>query len=167
MDYSGGFQQASEDMGERSGRHQPHFTHSTSSSIGESQKAAYYNNSNISTNISCDIKPRLTKDQHDLLEKEYKKHPKPVTAVKKGFAETLGVSLDKVNVSTRLLSVRDAVAETCNRTGFRIGGRRRSKMRRKRPARSTSTRRNSRPTPWTTIRTPTFRQHFPQPTTSR
>lgn len=47
---------------------------------------------------SCDIKPRLTKDQHDVLEAHYQKVPKPSTAVKKTFAEQLGVSLDKVNV---------------------------------------------------------------------
>lgn len=48
---------------------------------------------------SCDIKPRLTKEQADLLESHYKQQPKPNTATKKGFAEQLNVSLDKVNVS--------------------------------------------------------------------
>ena len=47
----------------------------------------------------CDTKPRLTKEQHDVLEAHYTKQPKPNTSTKKGFAESLGVSLDKVNVS--------------------------------------------------------------------
>lgn len=51
--------------------------------------------------MSCDIKPRLTKEQHDILEAHYQKQNKPSTTTKRGFAETLNVSLDKVNVSMR------------------------------------------------------------------
>jgi len=47
---------------------------------------------------SCDIKPRLTKEQHDILEAHYQKQNKPNTNTKKGFADALNVSLDKVNV---------------------------------------------------------------------
>ncbi|KAF2161847.1 hypothetical protein M409DRAFT_58912 [Zasmidium cellare ATCC 36951] len=47
--------------------------------------------------MSCDIKPRLTKEQHDILEAHYQKQQKPNTNTKKGFADSLGVSLDKVN----------------------------------------------------------------------
>lgn len=54
--------------------------------------------------ISCDIKPRLTKEQHDILEAHYQKQSKPNTNTKKGFAESLNVSLDKVNVSRRISS---------------------------------------------------------------
>jgi hypothetical protein len=49
--------------------------------------------------IACDIKPRLTKEQHDILEAHYTEQTKPNTSTKKGFAESLNVSLDKVNVS--------------------------------------------------------------------
>lgn len=49
--------------------------------------------------MSCDIKPRLTKEQHDILEAHYQKQQKPNTNTKKGFADSLGVTLDKVNVS--------------------------------------------------------------------
>lgn len=49
--------------------------------------------------IACDIKPRLTKEQHDILEAHYTDQAKPNTSTKKGFAESLNVSLDKVNVS--------------------------------------------------------------------
>jgi flagellar hook-basal body complex protein FliE len=49
--------------------------------------------------LAVDVKPRLTKEQHDVLENEFRKQAKPNTNTKKRFAEVLGVSLDKVNVS--------------------------------------------------------------------
>ena len=52
--------------------------------------------------LAVDVKPRLTKEQHDVLEAHYQQQNKPNTQTKKGFAETLGVSLDKVNVSQRV-----------------------------------------------------------------
>lgn len=50
-------------------------------------------------NLTVDVKPRLTKEQHDVLENHYVVQNKPNTQTKKGFAEALGVPLDKVNVS--------------------------------------------------------------------
>ncbi|KAF2153067.1 hypothetical protein K461DRAFT_293361 [Myriangium duriaei CBS 260.36] len=47
--------------------------------------------------LTVDVKPRLTKEQHDILENHYQGQNKPNTQTKKGFAEALGVSLDKVN----------------------------------------------------------------------
>lgn len=48
---------------------------------------------------SCgDVKPRLTKEQHDILEAHYQKQQKPNTSTKRSFAESLNVSLEKVNV---------------------------------------------------------------------
>ncbi|KAI4728600.1 hypothetical protein E4T49_03663 [Aureobasidium sp. EXF-10728] len=47
--------------------------------------------------MAVDVKPRLTKEQHDVLENEFRKQAKPNTNTKKRFAEVLGVSLDKVN----------------------------------------------------------------------
>lgn len=52
--------------------------------------------------LAVDVKPRLTKEQHDILENHYQNQNKPNTQTKKGFAEGLGVSLDKVNVCTFL-----------------------------------------------------------------
>jgi hypothetical protein len=49
----------------------------------------------------ADVKPRLTKEQHDILEAHFSQHPKPSTSTKKGFAENLGVPLDKINVRDR------------------------------------------------------------------
>ena len=46
-----------------------------------------------------DVKPRLTKDQHDILEQHFQQQHKPTTGVKKAFADRLGVPLDKINVS--------------------------------------------------------------------
>lgn len=46
----------------------------------------------------CDVKPRLTKEQHDILEQHFQQQHKPTTIVKKDFAEKLQVPLDKINV---------------------------------------------------------------------
>lgn len=65
--------------------HAPHFAHHLAS-------------------LAVDVKPRLTKEQHDVLESHYQQQNKPNTQVKKGFAEGLGVSLDKVNVRCLFIS---------------------------------------------------------------
>ncbi|KAK4543635.1 hypothetical protein LTR36_005280 [Oleoguttula mirabilis] len=90
VDYSGqaGYQNTAEDE-----QPQPQFPHTSSSSAVDAQKSALFNHHNL----SCDIKPRLTKEQHDVLEGHFQKNPKPNTATKKGFADALRVSLDKVN----------------------------------------------------------------------
>ncbi|KAF2131406.1 hypothetical protein P153DRAFT_383517 [Dothidotthia symphoricarpi CBS 119687] len=44
-----------------------------------------------------DVKPRLTKEQHDILEHQFQQQHKPTTLIKKGFASDLNVSLDKIN----------------------------------------------------------------------
>jgi hypothetical protein len=54
-----------------------------------------------------DVKPRLTKDQHDILEQHFQQQHKPTTGVKKAFADRLGVPLDKINVSLALLYCAD------------------------------------------------------------
>lgn len=41
----------------------------------------------------------LCKEQRDVLKEEFLKHGRPTSNTKKTFAETLGVSLDTVNVS--------------------------------------------------------------------
>ena len=45
-----------------------------------------------------DVKPRLTKDQHDILESHFAANPKPSTSAKKTIADGMGVPLDKINV---------------------------------------------------------------------
>jgi hypothetical protein len=47
----------------------------------------------------ADVKPRLTKEQHDILEAHFQTQNKPSTSTKKGFADTLNVPVDKINVS--------------------------------------------------------------------
>ncbi|KAK5123156.1 hypothetical protein LTR85_003354 [Meristemomyces frigidus] len=88
VDYSGsaGFQDTAEDEHDH-----PQFPHN--SLAADAHKTAFFNQHNL----SCDIKPRLTKEQHDVLEGHFQRAPKPNTATKKGFADTLSVSLDKVN----------------------------------------------------------------------
>jgi len=49
--------------------------------------------------VCAEVKPRLTKEQHDILERHFQQQPKPSTHTKKGFADMLGVPLDKINVS--------------------------------------------------------------------
>jgi hypothetical protein len=51
----------------------------------------------------ADVKPRLTKEQHDILEAHFQQQHKPSTSTKKGFAESLGVPVDKINVSWRCI----------------------------------------------------------------
>lgn len=45
-----------------------------------------------------ETKPRLGKDEVDILELEFRKNPKPTTQVKRGFAEDMGVDLARINV---------------------------------------------------------------------
>lgn len=82
---------------------------------GNGQQQHHHYTQPMPPQMSCDIKPRLTKEQHDILESHFQKQNKPSTNTKKGFAETLNVSLDKVNVSV-LVSCTDTdafQAETC------------------------------------------------------
>ena len=97
IDFSGqaGSQEGIDDLGGA-----PAVQHYNAGAVyGQDQPNASYLNGNYGAPMSCDIKPRLTKEQHDLLENHYQKHNKPNTNTKKGFADSLGVSLDKVNVS--------------------------------------------------------------------
>lgn len=81
--------------------HHHHHPHYANPSMPDSAPPAFYNLSVPPPHpMSCEIKPRLTKEQHDILESHYQKQNKPNTNTKKGFAESLNVSLDKVNVST-------------------------------------------------------------------
>jgi hypothetical protein len=109
VDYPGvAFHEAAEDAGDRS-RH--HFRHPSAATMSDHSKTAYYGAGGQQP-IVCDIKPRLTKSQHEMLETEYTKQSKPTTSTKKGFAEALGVSLDKVNVSITDTADNDVEAET-------------------------------------------------------
>ena len=74
-----------------------HFAESSATMVNDQHKNAFFGQHQI----PCDIKPRLTKEQHDILEGHFQRAPKPNTATKKTFADTLGVSLDKVNVSVQ------------------------------------------------------------------
>ena len=80
---------------------QHHHTSHMASSYPPGQAEPSYLHSSFPAPISCDIKPRLTKEQHDILEAHFQKQNKPNTNTKKGFAESLNVSLDKVNVRLR------------------------------------------------------------------
>ncbi|PMD48735.1 hypothetical protein L207DRAFT_414098 [Hyaloscypha variabilis F] len=44
-----------------------------------------------------ETKPRLGKDEVDILEREFKKNPKPTTQTKRQFAEDMGVELARIN----------------------------------------------------------------------
>lgn len=45
-----------------------------------------------------EVRPRLTKEQHDILERHFQGERKPNTATKKSIAESLEVPLEKINV---------------------------------------------------------------------
>jgi hypothetical protein len=66
-----------------------------------------------------DVKPRLTKDQHDILEQHFLAQHKPSTNVKKEFATRLGVPLDKINASDPVIATCPPVANRACRTGSR------------------------------------------------
>lgn len=73
------------------------------------QNTGHYPPAVVPHQIACDIKPRLTKEQHDILEAHYSEQTKPNTSTKKGFAESLNVSLDKVNVSPTMSSTTNSL----------------------------------------------------------
>ena len=100
IDFSGqaGFPDTPDDTGELGAQPMHQYSKDASLYLQDQAKAAYLN-PNFPHSMSCDIKPRLTKEQHDLLESHYQTQSKPNTNTKKGFAESLNVSLDKVNVS--------------------------------------------------------------------
>lgn len=53
---------------------------------------------NSFTAQSIENKPRLGKDEVDILEREFKKNPKPTTQTKRQLAEDMCVELPRVNV---------------------------------------------------------------------
>ena len=81
-----------------------------------------------------ETKPRLGKDEVDILEREFKKNPKPTTQTKRQFAEDMGVELARINVC--FLVDRQRYLLTSNRIGFKTaeqsGSKRRSRRRMKR-----------------------------------
>jgi hypothetical protein len=80
--------------------YQQHYGHMAQHSMSEQSRNSYVT-AVAQHQVACDIKPRLTKEQHDILEAHYTEQTKPNTSTKKGFAESLNVSLDKVNVSSQ------------------------------------------------------------------
>lgn len=87
------------------------------------QQQPGYMNPSFTGPISCDIKPRLTKEQHDILEAHFQRQNKPNTNTKKNFAETLNVSLDKVNVRSLSFPLRNAQLRLANVWRIRTGSR--------------------------------------------
>jgi hypothetical protein len=69
--------------------------------------------------VCADVKPRLTKEQHEILERHFQAQPKPSTSTKKGFADALGVPLDKINVSLIEHSKNSLNILNVSRTGSR------------------------------------------------
>ena len=51
------------------------------------------------TTKTNETKPRLGKEEVDILEREFKKNPKPTTQTKRQFADDMGVDLARINVS--------------------------------------------------------------------
>ena len=54
-----------------------------------------------------ETKPRLRKDEVEILEREFKRNPKPTTQTKRGFAEDMGVDLPRINVGLTVWEVND------------------------------------------------------------
>lgn len=53
-----------------------------------------------------DPKPRLAKDEVELLEGEFTKNPKPNSSIKRDIAERMGLEVSRINVCPRLDSDR-------------------------------------------------------------
>lgn len=70
------------------------------------QTAAMMSTPNHSTRTN-ETKPRLGKDEVDILEREFKRNPKPTTQTKRQFAEDMRVELARINVSWDSASVTD------------------------------------------------------------
>ena len=47
-----------------------------------------------------ETKPRLGKEEVDILEREFEKNPKPTTQTKRQFAEEMAVDLARINVGS-------------------------------------------------------------------
>jgi hypothetical protein len=81
-----------------------------------------------------ETKPRLGKDEVDILEREFKKNPKPTTQTKRQFAEDMGVELARINVC--FPDGQQSYLLTSNRIGFKTveqnGSKRRNRRRMKR-----------------------------------
>ena len=97
FDYSA-FQDQAEDSGDASAQQLESLGHGMSAPLSEQSRSSLYHPTGQPP-MSCDVKPRLTKEQHDILEAHFQKQHKPTTAIKRGFADALNVSLEKVNVS--------------------------------------------------------------------
>jgi hypothetical protein len=52
---------------------------------------------------TSETKPRLGKDEVDILEREFKQNPKPTTQTKRQFADDMGVELARINVGFQLI----------------------------------------------------------------
>lgn len=68
------------------------------SSVSTARSAQSHSGSTGGGRGSHDSKPRLSKEQHETLERHYQCEPKPSTQTKKEFSTRLGVSVEKVNV---------------------------------------------------------------------
>ncbi|KAF2691324.1 hypothetical protein K458DRAFT_287175 [Lentithecium fluviatile CBS 122367] len=71
----------------------------------------------------ADVKPRLTKEQHDILESHFQAQHKPSTSTKKTFAENLGVPLDKINnwFQNRRAKVKQDIKKQINQYNMSMG----------------------------------------------
>ncbi len=84
---------------------QPHYHHDQMSHYTDSHQAYNMASSTPMIGMSASVKtnetkPRLGKDEVDILEREFRKNPKPTTQTKRQFAEDMGVDLARINVST-------------------------------------------------------------------
>lgn len=74
-------------------------------------------------------KPRLTKEEVDRLEKEFRKNPKPSSSVKAQLADSLRLERARINVFSPDYLDTIVVADPLSRTGSRTGEPRQSRRR--------------------------------------
>lgn len=92
--------------------------------------AVMMGHSPIHASKQTEPKPRLAKDEVEVLEREFAKNQKPNSSVKRDLAEKMGVEVPRINVCSALPPLpRNQITDTRldGRTGFRTGERRRSR----------------------------------------
>jgi len=73
------------------------------------QRYANGPSTSIATN---ETKPRLGKEEVNILEREFKKNPKPTTQTKRQFSEDFGVDLARINVGKLAPDLKLCISES-------------------------------------------------------
>jgi hypothetical protein len=85
------------------------------------------NHGNVPAPKQTESKPRLSKDEVELLEREFAKNPKPNSSIKRELAEQMAVEVPRINVGASMAVLCPHILTAIHRTGSRTDGQRRSR----------------------------------------